>query len=85
MKFTSTVSGYIWPEIFNTGEYPKEYNSDSLLADGISGWALCSSGASIPDNFGKGMCLISVELGSATPDFLNELFEKNRKAGKYDL
>jgi len=66
----------IFPEIFITGELPQGWSKDSLLADGLCGWACCMAGCEPPRKFGAGMALIGQELGTANPDGLSELADK---------
>lgn len=69
-KFNPTI---IFPEIFITGELPRKWTRESLISDGLCGWANCMCGTEPPKNFGKGMSLISGKVGSATPDGLDRL------------
>jgi hypothetical protein len=66
----------IFPEIFITGELPQIWSKDSLLADGLCGWACCMAGCKPPINFGKAMSLIGQKLGTSSPDGLYELADK---------
>lgn len=66
----------IFPEIFNTGVLPENYNKESLIADGLCGWACCIVGAKPPEKFGEGMTSIARILGTATPDGLYKLADK---------
>lgn len=47
-----------YPEIFITGELPKGWTKQTLIADAFSGWGCCMAGAQPPDKFGLGMMLI---------------------------
>ena len=66
----------LFPEIFITGELPNNWCKESLVADGLVGWANCSLGAIPPKNFGKGMVLINQKVGVATPKELSQLADK---------
>tara|TARA_R110000868_G_scaffold96843_1_gene266300 strand:- start:285 stop:530 length:246 start_codon:yes stop_codon:yes gene_type:complete len=69
----SQKSNYFFPEIFITGELPKDWAKATLIADGLCGWANCMMGEKPPKMFGHGMALIAKELGTADPDKLMEL------------
>lgn len=66
----------IFPEIFITGKLPENWCNESLVADGLVGWANCMAGSTPPENFGVGMALIEHQLGTATPDGLEKLADK---------
>ncbi len=65
-----------YPEICMTGELPKGWSRESLIADGLSAWGCCMAGAKPPENFGKGMALIGSNVGDATPDGLSKLADE---------
>lgn len=65
-----------FPDIFRTGELPTNWSNESLVADGLSGWACCSLGIEMPEKFGEGMALIASKVGTAIPDKLNDLADK---------
>ncbi len=67
---------YILPEILMTGKLPANWSEESLIADGLSGWACCMAGAEPPKKFGEGMALIASKVGASTPDSLSELADK---------
>lgn len=69
----------IFPEIFITGKLPEGFTKKSLIADGLVGWALCETGNTPPENFGKAMILIGEYTGDATPDGLMRLANKITK------
>ena len=72
---------YIWPEIFITGIEPKETKESKdgnkiLCANALMGWGLCHL-TKPPDNFGKGMVLISTVLGcGASPKAIKDYADK---------
>jgi hypothetical protein len=66
----------IFPEIFITGVLPESWTKESLIADGLSGWACCMVGAKPPEQFGQGMALISEKIGTAIPEKLEEMADK---------
>jgi hypothetical protein len=63
-------------EIFKTGELPSNWSKESLIADGLNGWACCSLGVKPPDKFGEGMAIIASIVGTATPDGLDKLADE---------
>lgn len=65
--------GFMFPEIFITGELPKDWSRESLIADGLCAWGCCMAGAKPPANFGHGMVLLSEKVGTAIPDELMAL------------
>lgn len=56
-----------WPQIFVDGKLPKDATDESLVADGIIGWANCTlvglEGGTLPKEFGLGMAAIGTKLG----------------------
>ena len=64
---------YIFPEILITGKLPENWSKESLIVDGLSGWACCMAGAEPPEKFGAGMALIDITIGTATPEGLRKL------------
>lgn len=63
-----------WPEIFTTGSIKAADSQESLVADGLTGWANCILGAQIPKKFGEGMDAIGHKLGiTATPENLEKM------------
>lgn len=73
----------IFPEIFITGKLPENWCIESLVADGLTGWGCCMTGATPPKLFGEGMVLIFQKTGASTPKQLSNLADKiiNRKYG----
>lgn len=75
----SQKSNYFFPEIFITGELPKNWTKATLIADGLCGWANCMMGEKPPKMLGHGMALISATLGTAaSPEKLMELAKEFR-------
>ena len=70
---------FIWPEVFTNPDfrYAGKKAYEEALSDGLQGWALCYSGAEVPENFGKGMVKIgSAARCNATPEGLDKEYEK---------
>lgn len=75
MTYTAELN-FCWPQVFINGNY--NYNDPKqALADAYSGWGLCSAGADIPENFGKGMVFIAEYL--RIPNSLEEELNKLKK------
>lgn len=70
------MSNYIWPEIFMTGEKPKNYTREQAIADGLCGWAICMSGEEPCEKFGEGMVEIGSVVGCTLPEQLSKEADK---------
>ncbi len=66
----------IFPEICITGQLPKGWSRESLIADGLGAWGCCYAGAKPPEKFGEGMALIAEKVGTALPDELSKLADE---------
>lgn len=69
-------SSAIFPEIFITGELPKNYDEVALVATGLCGWAACMMGNEPPKMFGLGMAKIASIVGVAKPEGLSKLADR---------
>lgn len=65
---TKPLNFVIWPSVLETGVIPPDYCRELAVADALMGWSLAGSGNALPENFGKGMALLSVTYNfSASP------------------
>lgn len=66
-----------WPKIFDDNSIHESCSDLEVLADGLTGWAICMSGNKPHKNFGTVMMIIGNRLGCmATPDNLNEKYDE---------